>query len=142
MLPLPGDDEWSCAVALASRWWRFLIKMHMDSSILLCFLMKFTKGWKSFPISRANRRVWWEELKALEQLYINCIRATPCKGTARMLMTKASVMLFMNGNWQEAKLGLRRPILTKEYWLDYETFFYRRVRSLLRIKNYVQLHVC
>lgn len=39
-----------------------------------------------------------------------------------MLMNKASVMLFMKGNLQEAKYGLRRPILTKSTGVDGDIF--------------------
>lgn len=44
----------------------------------------------------------------------------------RMLMSKASVMLFRKGNGWEAKYELRRPIWTKEYRQTMRHFFLLR----------------
>lgn len=64
--------------------------------------MKFTKGSKPFPIGSliltTNRRAWCKELEAWEELNISCIRAAPTEKWLRMMMNKASGVLFKGRN--------------------------------------------
>lgn len=89
--------------------------------------MKFAKGSKPFPtgsfILSTNREAWCKELEAWDELSINCIRANhTLEDRLRMLMSEASVMLFMKENLQEAKDGLSRPILSKSTGVDWDFF--------------------
>uniref|UniRef100_A0A9L0JL67 Glutaredoxin 3 n=1 Tax=Equus asinus TaxID=9793 RepID=A0A9L0JL67_EQUAS len=65
-----------------------------------------------------------KELEASEELDTICPKAPKLEERLKVLTNKASVMLFMKGNKQEAKCGFSKQILEilNSTGVDYETF--------------------